>query len=188
MKLIYILLFALTLGAVSCKTKDGEPGPAGSSGLIKQGTISGTISYTDDNGNPATTAFDYQYFETLEDNRFYFEENGSETYHQFDFSRRDMKDINNTFSIYGYGYGDGLTGVEEDPYISSLYLNFLTIINNELYEFEGNGITVTNYNLDPTTGRVTFDFSGSVYESGNSGTVSGRVDVALTRVSYSFGD
>jgi hypothetical protein len=182
MKSFYLLLLTLAVSAVSCRTKDGEPGPAGESTLNKQGSISGTITYADNDGNDKTTSFNYQYFESLEDNKFYYEDDGSLSYYNVEFQRRDLKDNNNYFNIEFSG--NGTDGIENLP--ANNYVNFsmFTLINNELYEFSSsyNSFEITNFSLDHTTGRLLFDYSGNVYYSGeNTATVTGRVDVILNK-------
>jgi len=179
MKSLYVLLLALFISVVSCRTKDGAPGPAGESSLNKQGSVSGTITYTDDNGNDATTPFSYQYYESLEDNRFYWYDDDGE-YYGIAFERRDLNDANNYFSfLIG---GEAFNSVEDDPYTTYADFSLYKVINNELYQFEEDDIQVTNVILDHTTGRVTFDFSGTIYDDeGNSATVTGKVDVTLNR-------
>ncbi len=183
-KSFYLIVFALIMSVTSCRTKEGAPGPAGESTLSKQGSISGTISYTDDNGNDATVPFNFQYFESLQDNAFSYQDNGqsqSPSTYSLDFGRRDLKDVNNylDFSLDGYS----TNGIEDAPYSIVNQFSFLTVINGELYEFEStNDFVITNVNLDPTTGRITFDFTGTVYYSGYSGTVTGRADVISNRL------
>jgi hypothetical protein len=186
MKSFYLLLIALAISAASCRTKEGEPGPAGESSLNKQGSITGTIKYTDDNGDEATVPFNYQYFESLEDNGFYYEEEGSESYYEVSFRRRDLKDVNNYFNIQGYGYG--MNGAEDAPSYLNINFSFLTVINNELYEFdEMNDVEIENISLDPATGRLTCDFSGIVYyDNESSASVTGKVDVLLNRSIKAF--
>lgn len=181
MKTFYLLLIASVISFTACRTKDGEPGPAGESSLMKQGSISGTIAYTDDNGNDATTSFNYQYYESLEDNQFSYE-GGSLSYYNVNFQRRDLKDNNNYFNFECTG--NGSDDIENLP--ANNYVNFslFTLINNELYEFRAsyNSFAITNLSLDPTTGRLLFDYSGNVYYDGdNTATVTGRVDVILNR-------
>lgn len=181
MKTFYLLLLALTFTAVSCKTKDGEPGPAGESTLIKQGSISGTITYTDANGIDVAVPFDYQYYESLVYNYFTYEEEGSGSYYEVDLLRRDLADANNYF--YFNIEGTGLNGVEANPEYTSIDFSLLKVINNELNTFYDSEIEITNLSLDPTTGRLIFDFSGTVYDDyDNNGDITGRVDVIVNRL------
>lgn len=180
MKSLYILLLALAVSAVSCRTKEGEPGPAGESSLNKQGSITGTITYTDDDGNDATAPFNFEYYESLSDNQFYYGDSEGE-YYELAFGRRALNDNNNFFNIEAYG--SVTNGVEEEPSYSNINFSFLTIINNELYEFYDNGFEISNVSLDPVTGRLTFDFSGTTYYGydDNLASITGRVDVILNR-------
>lgn len=178
MKTFYLLLLTLSISAVSCRTKEGEPGPAGETSLNKQGSISGTITYNDDNGNAATAPFNHQYYESLEDNRFYYVDSEGD-YYELAFKRRDLKDANNYFHIEATG--DSEDGLEEDPYFSNIHFSFFTIINNELYHFRDiYDVEISNVSLDPATGRLTCDFSGYVnYDSDESASIIGKVDVIL---------
>jgi hypothetical protein len=184
-KSFYLIVFALILSVTSCRTKEGAPGPAGESTLSKQGTISGTITYTDDNGNDATAPFNFQYFESLQDNVFSYQDNSQSqgpSYYTLDFGRRDLKDVNNY--LYFYLQGNSMNGLEDAPYSISNHFNFITVINSEFYEFygSGNNFVITNVNLDPTTGRITFEFTGTVlYNGGYSATITGSVDVTSNR-------
>lgn len=178
MKSFYLLLIAGVISFTSCRTKEGEPGPAGESSLNKQGSVTGTITYTDDNGNDATTSFNYGYFESLENNKYYWYDEDGE-YYGIQFERRDLKDENNYFSFLIAG--DATNGVEDDPYTNYANFSLYKVINNELYEFDDDDIEVTNVKLDHTTGRLTFDFAGSVYSDGEYATVTGKVDVILNR-------
>lgn len=186
MKSFYLILLASVISFTACRTKEGEPGPAGESSLNKQGSVTGTITYTDNNGDDASTSFNYQYYESLNDNKFYFED-GTNLYYDLNFERRDLKDSRNYFDIEVSGYG--MNGVLDDPTNAYLGFSYFTVINNELYAFYGSeNVDITNVSLDETTGRLIFDFTGDASLDGNSGTVTGRVDVILNRSRTSFGD
>ena len=177
MKSLYLLLLTLMISVVSCRTKDGAPGPAGETNLTQQGFVSGTITYAGSNGN-VNVPFKYEYFESLSDNKFYYYDQGSE-YYEASFVRRDPKDSYNTFWVELSG--NSTAGVEADPGYTSMSFNFVTLINNELVEFSGNAPTITNVSLDPTTGRLTFDYTCTASFNGGSGTLTGKVDVILNR-------
>jgi hypothetical protein len=181
MKLFYLMVFVSMVSVTSCRTKDGEPGPAGESTLVKQGSISATITYTDDNGNDATVPFDYQFYETLYDSRFYYEDNQGEISYGVDVRRRDLRDENNSFNFIVEK--NIFANIGDDPHFTRSEFSFNVVINNDLFEFYnyGYGPDVTNFTLDPSTGRVTFDFSGSIYKNGEAATITGRVDVILYR-------
>jgi hypothetical protein len=183
MKSFYLLLITLAISATSCRTKEGEPGPAGKSSLTKQGSVSGTITYSIDNGttNTATVPFEYNYFESLNDNKFYFEDSEGD-YYDFFFGRKDLKDARNYFYFWSYGYGTN--GIEDDPEYTNVNFSFVTVINNKLLEFNTSGGDITNLKLDPETGRLTFDYANDSVEF-NEGTASiaVKVDVILNRSS-----
>lgn len=176
----FLLLIATVISFTACRTKEGEPGPAGESSLNKQGSISATITYTDNNGTTATIPFNYQYFESLEDNRFYYDDDAGMISYGLQVERRTIKDANNYYSFILEGSGDD--GILNGP--DQVYANFsfYTVINNQLYKFDNNDISITNFSIDPSTGRVTFDFAGSVkYNNNEDATITGKVDVILNR-------
>lgn len=182
MKTFYLLLIASVICFTACRTKEGEPGPAGESFLNKQGSVSGTITYTDDDGNDATTSFNYQYYESLYDGRFYYEDNEGEIDYGVDVTRRDLRDENNTFNFKVER--NEFAGIDDAPHLTSMESSFFVVINNELVEFHSGwayGTEITNFTLDPLTGRATFDFSGTVDKNGEDATITGRVDVILNR-------
>jgi len=74
MKTFYLLLLVLAISAVSCRTKEGEPGPARATNLTQQGSITRTLAYVDYQGNAIRVPFSYGYFESLSDNKFYYDE------------------------------------------------------------------------------------------------------------------
>lgn len=180
MKLFYLLVVAAVISFTACRTKEGEPGPAGESSLNQQGSISGTITYTDNNGTTATIPFNYQYFESLEDNRFYYDEDDGAISYGLQVERRTINDANNYYSFTLEGSGDdGILNSRDQMYAN---FSFYTVINNQLYKFDNNDISITNVSIDSTTGRVTFDFAGSVkYNNNQDAAITGKVDVILNR-------
>ncbi|WP_018342446.1 hypothetical protein [Cytophaga aurantiaca] len=182
MKSFYLLVLAVALCAASCRAKEGEPGPAGQSALKQQGEISGTIAFTTIAGKDTSVPFSFKYFSSIKENTFSYQQNGTYTNYGFDFKRRDLQDQNCYINLNGYGYG--VNDTESDPDYSYMEFSFLKVINGDLYEFSRNtSITVTNVTLDPATGRLTYDFSGTVYYGPNDdeATVTGKVDVTLNR-------
>jgi hypothetical protein len=180
MKSFYFLLL-FTVGLVSCRTKTGEPGPSGASVLNQQGSVSGMITYSMNNGTTTmdSVPFKYIYFKSLDDNKFYFDNSNGD--YQVSFERRDSKDNNNYFDLDCYG--SGTNGVEEDPSYSSVDFSFLTVINNQLFEFsDSNNGTITNLTLDPATGRLTFNYTDDDVEFDNgTASITLKVDVILNR-------
>lgn len=181
MKSFYLLVLAVALSVASCRTKEGEPGPAGQSALKQQGQISGTIAFVNAAGHDTSVTFSYSYFESLNDNKFFFQQNASNTYYEFDFQRRDLQDNNCFINLNGYGYGTNNN--EDDPSYAYMNFSFLKVIDGVLYDFSNyDYVTVTNVNLDPATGRLTYDYTAAVnYGSSSQGTITGSVDVTLNR-------
>jgi len=183
MKIFYILLVAVSINMMACRTKDGEPGPAGVSSLMKQGSVSGEITYLDNDDKEFKETFKYEYFESLQENKFYYNAPGNDEdpIYQINFNRRDLKDYNNYFNVEFEG-----SETSGDPYYSNINLNVIKVINNTLYEFySSDDFEISNMSFDPSTGRLLFDFSGTVYYSNGQGVVTGKVDVILSRSSYS---
>jgi hypothetical protein len=185
MKSFYLLLL-LTVSVISCRTKQGEPGPSGASILNQQGSVSGTITYSINNGttNVDSVPFKYTYFKSLDNNKFYFDNSDGDSY-ELSFERIDSKDNNNYFDLDCSG--SGTDGVEEDPSYSNLNFSFVTVINNVLYEFNASDGTITNFTLNPSTGRVTFDYANDSVELDNgTASITLKVDVILNRSSHSI--
>jgi hypothetical protein len=94
--------------------------------------------------------------------------------------REDLTDNQNYIRFNLAGSVD--KGVEDSPYYTNAEFYFVTIINNRLVEFDGHDFDITNINLDPATGRLTFDYSCTVdYNNSKTGTVTGKGDVILNR-------
>jgi hypothetical protein len=199
MKSLYILLVAIAVCTVSCRTKEGAPGPSGESTLTQQGTISGSLAYVDYQGNPISVPFSYSYFASLAGNKFSYDENGKKNY-LVQLFRRDLKDNNNYIGFYnllGYNVNNQFNAPSSGDFDFSL----VKIINNNLFEFNAyfystntttlSTYTITNYNLNATTGRLTFDFEivfdpNSIDDSVRYNyevvaIVTGKVDVILNR-------
>ena len=163
----------MAIAVTSCRTKEGEPGPAGESLLSKQGAISGTISYLDINGKPLTESFSYEYFETLSDT-YYTSDNEN---YSIRFSRRDLKDYQKTceFTLDGSLDQSGNLTVPEG---GGLKFYYLSVANNNLFSFSiygGSGGflyfsgesqttgVISNFSFNKTTGRLIFDYTLSVH-------------------------
>lgn len=200
MKSLYILLVAIAVSATACKTKVGEPGPAGEAGLAQQGKVSGTLAYIDRQGNPVSVPFAYSYYESLTDNMFYYNENNSN--YGLHCHRRDLKDYNN-YVAFSYLEGGKANGQFMPPTSGTIEFSLLKVMGDELFEFKGgfdiassttnSSYTITNFVFDPTTGRANYDFvltfdpqdisSETRYDASTPATLTGRIDVTLNRVS-----
>ena len=199
MKNIYLVLIAIAVMAMSCKTKSGEPGPAGESSLTKQGAISGTLSYVDNDGKTLKESFTYEYYETLTD--LYFTDDDGYT---ISFSRRDLKDYEKKFEFRLYGYFDQ-TDNASTPVEGRINLSYLSVKNNNLFSFRDRGpqgefinfnedaepttCVISNFSFNPETGRLVFDYEVNYdpsninyedkYDDTTPATVDGHVDVVI---------
>lgn len=200
MKSLYILLLAIAVSVASCKTKEGEPGPAGESGLAQQGKVSGTLDYKDHDGNSVSIPFEYSYYESITDNQYNYEE--IQGGYLLNFFRRSLKD-NNNFVTFSNLAGGKANGQFTAPLSGSFEFSLVKVMGNDLFEFNGyfdasnqnSTYTITNFFFDPTTGRTTFDFELSFdpssigyegrYDDAEYATVTGKIDVILNRTKLS---
>ena len=200
MKNTYILLIAIAVTMLSCRTKEGEPGPAGESALSKQGVISGKISYVNMDGQPLNETFSYEYYESLAD--AYVIDN--EDSYTISFSRRDLKDWDKKFEFNLYGSTDQ-SGNPVAPTEGDLNFSYLSVTNNKLFSFhtdggeggyvyfyegtEGTSCDISNFSFNVATGRLLFDYKVvctpddiSYYDRPNEdteATIEGHVDVIV---------
>ncbi|WP_018342444.1 hypothetical protein [Cytophaga aurantiaca] len=197
MKSLYIVLVALVVGATSCGTKEGAPGPSGQNGLAQQGKVSGTLAYVDHSGQAVSIPFEYDYYETLSDNKFYYDE--ANTVYGLNAFRRDLKDYKNYVSFSNV-VGGKANGQFTAPTSGYFEFSLLKVQGDDLFEFYGSfdasnttsSYTITNFVFDPTTGRTIYDFVLTFdpsninfegkYDETTTATVTGRIDVILNRV------
>lgn len=170
MKATYLLLLIMAVTVMSCRTKDGEPGPAGESGLSRQGSIAGKLTYVDSDGKPLEQSFSYEYYESLTD--AYVTEYDDE--YTIRFSRRDLKDTDKRFEFRIDGSIDQ-NGHFTTPEEGGLRFSYLNVTNNNLFSFHidggegyyapfyddsesGTTSDITNFSFDIATGRLIFDY------------------------------
>ena len=189
MKTIYVLLIALVACTFSCRTKNGEagtPGPAGESTLTKQGTISGVITFQDVAERTQTFPYNYEYFESIDESKYYPSDVDS-TKFDANFSRRELKDYANfaTFEVTGYRSSSNMNDVQMSGYFK---FSIQKIMGNLLYQFNHNGsnFTITNINFNKNTGRLTFEFENNdimyrINSEEKYASMKGNVDVVLNR-------
>lgn len=189
---------AMTVAVMSCRTKDGEPGPAGVSDLSKQGVMSGTLSYVDNDGNPLKESFSYEYYETLLDAYY---KNTDDNSYTLSFSRRDLKDYQKDFKFTLYGNTDQ-SGNPLTPQEGDLRFSYLSVNGNNLFSFNISGgsggsiyfgsessttCNISNFSYNEATGRLVFDYNISVYpydivdryDSDTYAQIDGHVDVVV---------
>lgn len=188
MKSFYLILIALVAFTFSCKKKGsyGAPGPAGQNEYTKQGLISGTVTFTDENNKEQKAPFNYNYYGSLSDSKITYDTitNAPNLNYQIHLYRLDSIDYNNslTFNISGGGVSKVL---KPTPALSDFNFQFNPIINNKLYTLSNSSAikpTITNMKFDFATNHLTFDYTAASISYGgtkNDGTMEGKVDVIL---------
>lgn len=201
MKTFYLLLMAAVITVTSCRTKEGEPGPAGESSLQKQGSVSGSIAYVDANGDSVNLPFNYEYFESLSNSTFTYDQYGFSA----DFQRRGANDENNSIEFRNF-QGDKMNGSFSTPEYFNFNFSTVKNLNNELFNFSSgfyagdaqSTCEISNFSLDTLSGRLVFDFksdydpydiySDSRYDFSTHALVKGHVDVTVYRKRYNNND
>jgi hypothetical protein len=188
MKAFYLILIALVAITFSCKKKgrDGSPGPVGQNQFTKQGLISGTVTFTDENNKEQKAPFSYEYYGSLSNSKITYDtiNNAPNLSYNINLYRLDFADYNNnfTFNISGGGVSKVLNPT---PALSNFNFQLNTIINNKVYTLSNsssNTPTITNLKFDFTTNHLTFDYTATAMNYGgakNDGTMQGKVDVIL---------
>jgi hypothetical protein len=209
-------LLATLISFNSCRTKDGAPGPAGTSGtngtngtngLVNQGSVSGTLSYLDYQGDSVGIPFNYPYYATLQTNQFWYygpnSVNNAPGY-QIDLSRRGITDGDDSTSFQLYGSLDN-SGNPVSPNSASISFSLMEDLNNSLFSFQASdsdvfdsnynsNIAVTNFSLDTLSGQLKFNYvltlgSGAITSpkynnSTKPAVITGSVNVILVRNKY----
>jgi len=179
MKTLYLLLIALSFAMVSCRAKQGDPGPAGANGsngangadgvstLTKQGSIAGTLGYVNYKDSALSLPFSYEYSESLAQSE-YEVYTGDGTYYGINITRRDPKDSEKKLIFYFEGNVNS-DGTFASPYYATVDFSYAAVINNSLFEFDDNDNdgddaisfdtgNITNFALDTATGRLTVTY------------------------------
>ena len=214
MKKSYILIVFMSVLLIinSCRTKDGSPGPAGPSDLINQGSISGTLSYLDSNGDSVGVPFNYQYYATLQNNQFtYAGLKTSSSGYVVNLSRRSTSDADDSTSFYILCPLDSLgrpTSPTNSNYSTvSASFSIMENLKNNLFSFQANdpyvtssqynsNMTITNFSLDTLSGSLKFNYvltfgSGAInygvrVDNTTSAIIKGSVNVILIRNKYGY--
>ncbi|MFN8415691.1 MAG: hypothetical protein U0U66_05115 [Cytophagaceae bacterium] len=171
---LLLLMLAMAAAFTSCRSGDaGEPGPAGSDNLNKQGSISGTFNYSYYNEYTATNdtlilPFNFEYYESEQDNLYGYTvdpQSQAVVSHNYEFSRRSLKD-NYDYMYITYNYGVPSGPIPSDFEIELGLSRILA--NNGVYGFGSysnfNGssdlstLVISNYNFNASTGALIFDF------------------------------
>jgi hypothetical protein len=170
MKKILLLIFVLSSLFLSCKTKEGEPGPAGDNALNKDGSISGTIYYNYANGDTAIVPFNYEYYESELD--FYAELDTLYDTYKIRFKRRELKEINSYTFIELYGALDANNKPLDADFndISFQQFNLVKKINNKLFKFAFYNLysstgSITDFVFDEKTGKLFYNYTFDVSPS-----------------------
>jgi len=202
MKTFYLLLLALSVCAVSCRTKEGAPGPAGADadGLNKQGSISGTLRTTNSLGDSVVFPFQFNYYESLDENSY---SEYKVSLFTFDFKRRSLKNANNYFIMSGGPIAKTATPTNltvdfslEELNANNTYFSFTDrTCSTDCFETVYFGpytatavtpvIAYSNYSFDFATGHLFFNFKLTYPSANNSfnkaSVVQGTVDVILNQ-------
>lgn len=206
-KHLLFLLLGVSVALTSCRSGEaGEPGPAGSDNLNKQGSVSGTFyhSYYNDytmENDTVIIPFNFEYYESEQDNLYSYDvstTNQSYVTHSYNFMRRSLKDREDFINIdYSYGV---ITGPIPSDFTIELGLS-RTLSNNGVFGFNSysyfdnsidySTLTISNYSFNYNTGALSFDFvmtidpysihMGNNYSSSYWPKVVGRVDVILKK-------
>jgi hypothetical protein len=199
----FLTVLSVLISINSCRTKDGAPGPAGSSDLINQGSVSGTLSYVDYKGDSVGVPFNYQYYATLGTNQFtYNDTNSVNSGYTFTFSRRDIADADDiiSFNLSGGLDSKGNPVTPNSPQSTAdLTFSFMEKLNGSLFTFSGDpywgdtgsSVEISNFSLDTLTGKLFFNFI-ITYQSydispsvgNNTAYLKGSVNVILNRNRY----
>ncbi len=200
MKLFYLLVFAILMSVTSCRTKDGEPGPAGGDALNKQGAISGTLRTTNSLGDSVVFPFQFNYYESLDENSY---SEYKVSLYTFDFKRRSLKNASNYFIMSGGPITKMTTPTNltvdfslEELNANNTYFSFTdrTCATNCVETVNFGPFTPTavtpviaysNYSFDFATGHLFFNFKLTYPSVNNSfnraAIVQGTVDVVLNQ-------
>jgi len=186
MKTYYLLLVAAVMCVMSCKTKQGDPGPTGAAGAngtaganglnpaIKQGSITGTFSYVDHKDSALSLPFNYEYASSVVQSEYSLTKSQGSMY-SISVKRRDILDTTQKlgFVLFGNINGDGSFA---PPVSGSFDFSYVTTINKSLFEFSGldhstsqqqvrfypqslSTCAISNLVLDTLSGRVTFQYT-----------------------------
>jgi len=212
--LLYILLISGLV--VSCKKgdkgQDGEPGA--SYYQSDNGSVTATINYEYPNGDDATVPGTYNAYTSVTDNLLYMDTSETNLYpnYSFDIIRYNADDASNFLRI-------SVCGAEYDKTdnfffapntvrfgISRIYKGtslFAFATMSDIYNYnyfptyyEGEGMTITNFKLNTSTHRLTFDYeivaspddvlSNYNTYNGLSPVMKGKVDVTLIKSPYNL--
>ncbi len=191
MKSFNLILIALAAITFSCKknARDGAPGPTGETQYTKQGVISGTVTFTDENNKEQKAPFSYEYNKSINYNYIKYDTitNAPNFSYRINLIRTDIPDPNNI--IYFDIPGEGVSKVvKTTPTAFDFIFRLNTIINNKLYKFQCfSQPIITNFKFDFATNHLTFDYTAKNISYGgttNDGTMEGKVDVILNYLDY----
>ncbi len=201
-------------GPAGTQGSTGTTGATGASTLDKQGFVTGTLVYVDYKDSALSLPFTYEYTQSLSQSEYdtYTDENGLPRYEIY-FTRRDIKDAEKTVDIYLDGSintdGSYETPNKTDYTYGGINFSYVCLINNNLFEFDsglsqgqytyfrpdgGTDADITNFALDTVSGRLTFEYkityspndinNNDVYDYNTPATLTGSVDVVVTRKKY----
>lgn len=209
-KILLLIVFASLF--VACNTGDkGEQGPAGKGYFKSGGNSSGTIHYKYQNGDTAIVPYTFTAYKSVLSQTYYLDTaNGNSTY-SVNIERADPEETSNYINFYicGANYNKNANSASDaftKPTSMIIYFNYIKSsypffhLSNENYYYynyaysEGYNMTINNYKLNPTNGRLTFDYEIVIdpyeipyklrFNDTIKPVVKGLVDVTLTKSPY----
>lgn len=198
---IYLWIIAASMIIFSCRTKEGAPGPAGEDALTKQGSISGTLKTVNSKNDSISIPFEFNYFESLEENTF---EDYKGTLYTSSFKRRSLKEKGSYFVMSN---NSPVTKGETPTNLTVDFGLLLVQSNGSYFIFEDMdcpdgcnetvnlvpyndktlpaAITYSNYSFDFETGKLSFNYR-IFYPAANNNLnrdaiVTGSVNVVLNK-------
>ncbi|MFN8417282.1 MAG: hypothetical protein U0U66_13205 [Cytophagaceae bacterium] len=210
MKKILLFITIISLLFACREGEKGEQGPAGLGYFKSGGTTSGTIHYKYENGDTAIVPYTYTAYSSVLSQTYYLDTAYGNSYYSVNIERNDPDEPNNyiTFYICDAFYNKNANSASDaftQPTSMKVFFNYVKSSNpffhlsNEYnyspYPYtEGFDLTITNYNLNPTTGKLTFDYEIVVdpdhipydlrYDDMVQPTLKGSINVNLTKSPY----
>lgn len=186
-KLLMYFMPLIGILAITFSCKEGEKGDPGPNGVgvykTDNGSLSGTIHYQYPNGDTAIVPFSNKGYSSYTESILYIDSSmyNDGNYYSFDVLRIDPEDDKSYLRI-GTCWAD--MDIDNDTCFSKPYsiiygVSKISVSNNyffafatmsDVYEYDdlgyyyvGEGVSITNFYLNPTTHRLTFDYNINIY-------------------------